>query len=326
MTQQINDQVYNATLGVLSDDNEGTIEQLLLEILEYEENHQPVTKYSGFEWHHVHGAPQTLNKLVVKRVLSVTLKTNKSTTYKLTDPEATRKALKDYLKMYESPEEEKTIPTDIFDIIIGHDEKKEIVNRSLNSEKPLHCLLWGSPASAKTLMIEELARLPRNHFVLGSALTKAGLYDVLFTERPKYLLLDELDKMDDASNLSALLSLMERGYIAETKYRRHRQLRLKTWVFASANRIDKIPQELMSRFIKLRFRDYTPDEFMEVVVTILRDREGFTEPLALHIAQAVLKELRSRDVRDAIKVARLLTEGRTREEVDKIIQILKKQE
>ena len=326
MTQQIDDRVYNATLTVLSADSKGIIEQLLLDIIEWEKIHPPTTKYSGFEWHHVHGAPQTLNRLVVKRVLSVTLKTNKSTMYKLTDPEATRKALKDYLGMFEAPKEEEVTPPDIFSIIIGHDEKKEILSRSLNSEKPLHCLLHGSPASAKTLMLEELTRLPRNHFVLGSALTKAGLYDVLFTERPRYLLLDELDKMDDASNLSALLSLMERGYIAETKYRRHRQLRLKTWVFASANRINKIPRELMSRFIKLRFRDYTQDEFMEVVVNILRDREGFTEPLALYIAQAVLTDLRSKDVRDAIKVARLLTKGRTREEADRVIQILKKQE
>jgi Holliday junction DNA helicase RuvB len=185
-------------------------------------------------------------------------------------------------------------------------------------------LLWGTVASAKTLILEDLARLPHNRFVLGSSLTKAGLFDVLFNERPRYLIIDELDKIDDAENLSALLSLMHKGYITETKYRRHRTLRLKTWVFASANEISRLPKELMSRFLLLRFRDYTDDEFIEVVVNVLKEQENISENLGIYIAERILKELNSRDVRDTVKCARLLRE-RTKEEVDKIIAILKRQ-
>jgi Holliday junction DNA helicase RuvB len=318
------DQVYDATLGALSS-AEG-LEQLLWEIVEYEKTHPPNTQYEGWEWHDVHGDPRTLNGLVTKRVLSVTLKTNKCTMYKLTDREATEKALKDYQGMFrEEKEEEEKIPPDLFDIIIGHEDKKDIIKRGLMSEKPVHILLWGTPASAKSLILEELSRLPRSHFILGSSLTKAGIYEVLFNERPKYLLLDELDKIDDPSNLTALLSLMERGLITETKSRRHRQIRLKTWVMASANRMEKIPVELLSRFVRLRFSDYTENEFMEVAVNVLRDREGVNEPLALYIGQAVLRELRSKDVRDAVKISRLLTGDKSRAEVDHIIGILRKQ-
>jgi Holliday junction DNA helicase RuvB len=179
--------------------------------------------------------------------------------------------------------------------------------------------------SAKTLIIEELSRLPNSKFVLGSSLTKAGLSEILFAEKPKYLLIDELDKIDSADNLSVLLSLMERGLITETKYRRHRLLRLKTWVFASANDINKLPPELLSRFLLLRFRDYTPAEYTDVVVKVLKEREGIPENIALYIADRVLRVLNSRDVRDSIKIARLISSNPSKEEVDKIVELIRRQ-
>jgi len=56
----------------------------------------------------------------------------------------------------------------------------------------------------------------------------------------------------------------------------------------------------------------------------LSQREGVCETLAVYIAQKVLNELNSRDVRDAIKVSRLLKE-KTKDEVDRIILILSRQ-
>jgi len=319
------EEIYKQALGLLLRDEAGNLEKLLREILQWETLHPPENKYSGFEWYAVHGDPRTLNSLVTRRILSITLKSNKYTCYKLTNREAVERALKDYSDITVTKEEEvREIPQDLFDIIIGHADKKEILRRCLESERPMHCLLWGSVASAKTLMLEELRRLPGSYFVLGSTLSKAGLYEVLFTNRPRYLVIDELDKVDDAHNLSGLLSLMERGWISETKYRRHKGFKLECWVYASANRIKRIPDELMSRFIPLRFRDYTHDEFIEVVVTLLTEREELPEWLGLHIAKGVLEKLRSRDVRDGLQVARLLRQ-QTREDADFVIDVLRKQ-
>lgn len=319
------DEVYSQTLRLLMGDDTGDMEKLLREIVDWEEANPLDQPYSGFEWYAVHGQPQTLNALVTKRVLSITLKTNKYTCYRLTCREAVEKALTDFSGLIEVREEEvREVPGDLFDIIIGHRDKKEIIHRCLDAERPIHALFWGSVASAKTLMLEELRRLPSSYFVLGSRLSKAGLFEILFQNRPRYLIIDELDKVDNQSDLAALLSLMERGHISETKYRRHRELDLVTWVMASANRVNKIPEELMSRFIPLRFRDYTPDEFIEVVVTLLTEREGLPDWLALHIAQAVLRIFRNRDVRDALQCARLLREH-TKEDADHVIDILKKQ-
>jgi len=319
-------EVYGAILTLLSHDTDGSMERLMKTILEYEREHPQRDQYDGWEWHHVFGDPRTLNGLVTRRILKVVFKSNKSTGYRAVDTQAIEKALADYQGTFVQEEAalEGQMPADLFRIVTGHEDKKDILLRSLKSEKPVHCLLWGTVASAKTLILEELARLPRSRLILGSSLTRSGLFDVLFNERPTYLIIDELEKIEDIENLSALLSLMHKGYVTETKYRRHRTIRLKTWVFASANEIFRLPKELLSRFLLLRFKDYTDDEFYEVVTNVLQEQESIAESLSLYIAEKVLRELNSRDVRDAIKVARLL-KTRTKEEVDTIVGILKRQ-
>jgi len=324
VTMEQQSEIYSNALTLLSHDTDGSMKKLLETIVEWEKNHPPKSEYDGFTWYDTFANPRTLNSLVTRRILKVVMKTNKYCCYRALDLQALEKALADYEGSFVQEVTEEQMPTDLFRIVTGHEDKKDIITRSLKADRPVHALLFGTVASAKTLMLEELSRLPNSRFVLGSALTKAGIFDVLFNERPRYLILDELDKIDDTENLSALLSLMHKGYISETKYRRHRSLRLKTWVFASANDITRLPKELLSRFLLLRFRDYTDDEFYEVVVNLLREQENIPENLSLYIAEKVLKSLNSRDVRDTCKVARLLKD-KTKEEVDRITDILKRQ-
>ncbi len=99
---------------------------------------------------------------------------------------------------------------------------------------------------------------------------------------------------------------------------------MKTWVFASANRIDRLPPELLSRFTKLRFRDYTDEEFLEVAVKVLTSREGVAESLAAYLADRTMRVLNSRDVRDPVRIARLL-KTRDKADVDHVINILSRQ-
>jgi len=323
MSTITSEEVYSNALTVLSHDSDGSIKKLLETIVEWEKGHPPKDEYDGFSWSMVFGDSRTLNSLVVRRILKVVFKSNKFCAYRTIDVRAIEKALADFEGSFVQEVVEEA-PLDLFKTIIGHPDKLEILFRSLKAERPVHCLLWGSPSSAKSLILEELSRLPRSRFILGSALSKAGVFDILFNDRPKYLILDEIDKIDDAQNLSALLSLMERGIVSESKYRRHRTIRLKTWVMAAANDISRLPREFLSRFLLLRFKDYSDNEFQEVTVSVLTEREGISENLAIYIAQKILTELGSRDVRDSCKVARLLTE-RSKAEVDKIISILKKQ-
>jgi len=320
----VNTETYNAVLTILSHDTDGEMKKLLERILEWEKAHPPKTEFDGFSWFDVHGDSRTLNSLVNRLILKVVFKSNKYCAYRALYLSTLERALADYEGSFTQLKTEEQMPTDLFKLVTGHDDKKNILLRSLQAEKPVHPLLFGSVASAKTLILEDLTRLPQSRFILGSSLTRAGLFDVLFNERPRYLIIDELEKIDDVENLSALLSLMHKGYISETKYRRHRTLRLKTWVFASANDISRLPKELLSRFLLLRFRDYTDDEFREVSVDVLREQENIPEHLGLYIAERVLYELNSRDVRDCVKVGRLLKQ-QTQEEVDNIVSILKRQ-
>jgi len=109
-----------------------------------------------------------------------------------------------------------------FETIVGHNDIKLILNKAILSERPIHVLLMGRPGCAKTMfLMEMMRRLKNSYFIVGSNTTKAGLVNQLFENEPKYLLIDELDKMN-ANDQVSLLHLMETGIISETKVKKTR--------------------------------------------------------------------------------------------------------
>jgi replication-associated recombination protein RarA len=209
-------------------------------------------------------------------------------------------------------------PEPLFESIVGYSDIKKLFQMSLSSEKPVHILLVGPPASAKTLFMLECMKLERSYFTLGTHSTKSGMIDYLFDKRPRYLIVDEIEHMP-IKDQTALLSLMETGIIAETKFQKTRNTHLKTWVFATSNATDRMLTPLLSRFIVLRFKQYTFGAFQEVSTQIL-GREGVQPDVASAIAGAVWTILKSKDIRDCIKLGRL---AKTKEDVDWIAQTLK---
>jgi replication-associated recombination protein RarA len=209
-------------------------------------------------------------------------------------------------------------PEPLFESIVGYSDIKKLFQMSLSSDKPVHILLVGPPASAKTLFMLECMKLERSYFTLGTHSTKAGMIDYLFDKRPRYLIVDEIEHMP-IKDQTALLSLMETGIIAETKFQKTRNTHLKTWVFATSNATDRMLTPLLSRFIVLRFKQYTFGAFQEVSTQIL-GREGVQPDVASAIAGAVWTILKSKDIRDCIKLGRL---AKTKEDVDWIAQTLK---
>lgn len=295
----------------------------MIKALELEEKNKENPGYLGWEWHEVAAHPVFLNNMVVRGLVKITYKSNSSTHYMLTDRNEIRNMLQELPESQERQEMSVVqIPNDIFDIIELHQDKKDVLMRSLVSEKPVHVLLLGSVGSAKSLFLMQLNTLPTAEFVLGSSLTRAGIIDLMFEKHPRYLIVDEIDKVNDQNNTTALLSLMETGILTETKYRRRRQEKFTTWVFAGANYEDRIPVELRSRFFILRFHEYTPDEYIQVGMNVLTKREGVKEDLAEHIVNKLLREVGTRDIRDVVKIARLC---KTKEEVNMLISIMQKQ-
>lgn len=209
-------------------------------------------------------------------------------------------------------------PEPLFDSIVGYNDVKKLFELSLSSEKPVHLLLVGPPASAKTLFMVECMRLERSYFTLGSHSTKSGMIDYLFDKRPRYLIVDEIEHMP-MKDQTALLSLMEAGILAETKFQKTRNTHLKAWVFASSNATDRMLTPLLSRFVVLHFKQYSFSSFQEVCTHIL-GREGITPDVAAAIAEAVWTKLKSKDIRDCIKIGRL---AKTKEDVEWITQTLR---
>ena len=105
-------------------------------------------------------------------------------------------------------QEEVESEDNFFDYIIGYNDVKKFLRMSINTEEPVHILLIGPPASAKTMFIKSMMKLNSSYFTDGGNSTKAGMLEYIFDNKPKYLLIDEIDKMS-TKDQTFLLNLME---------------------------------------------------------------------------------------------------------------------
>jgi MoxR-like ATPase len=193
---------------------------------------------------------------------------------------------------------------ELFDEIVGFDDVKALFKMAIQAERPVHLLLCGPPSSGKSLFMSSLNRLERSYYAVGSSSTKSGIFDYLFEHRPRYFIIDELEKMNKKDQAS-LLNLMESGILSELKHNQQRTTQLKTWVFASCNSTNKLLTPLLTRFRDIHFKPYTEEEFVEIVVNILDREEGVDRDIALIIADSVFNRLKSSNIRECVRIARL---------------------
>jgi Holliday junction DNA helicase RuvB len=211
----------------------------------------------------------------------------------------------------------------LFDDIVGFEDVKYLFKIAIEAERPVHLLLCGPPASAKSLFMRSLTRLERSYYSVGSSSTRSGIFDYLFEHRPRYFILDEVDKMNKKDQAS-LLNLMESGILSELKYKQQRTTQLKTWVFASCNSTDKLLPPLLTRFRDIHFKPYTEEEFVEIVINVLDREEGVDRDVAIVIADSVFNRLKSSNIRECVRVARLAKNNPA--EVNRIVNTFAKYE
>ena len=304
--------------------NPGWVEILqdALALQEREEAEYSAKEYSwlGFEWFEVHANPQTLKKMVTSKVLNITFSSHSATHYKIADPHLVREAIEAISEP--APLVEREIPSDLFDSIVGYPDVKTLARYALEAEKAAHLLLSGPPASAKTMFLLELRRLPQSYYALATTLTAAGLADILFVYEPRFILIDEVERLSP-EHIGVLNSLMATGIVSETKHGKTRELELDTRVFAAGIRVEKLPQDLLSRFTKLHFAPYSEQEFIEVTQRVLTTRES----TSLDNAEFIARELwrlhgQDADVRQAVQIARLSRGDRQR--IDEVLVALRK--
>ncbi|MEM3869214.1 MAG: AAA family ATPase [Candidatus Jordarchaeales archaeon] len=244
--------------------------------------------------------------------------------YLLVDREGIMKEIEEYESIQQVDESvtekvESGVPPDVFDVIEGYDDLKSFMLKIVTLDEPFHVLLVGPPGTAKTLFLMEIERLPNTKFITAGTSSKVGIRDMLIEEKPRILLIDELEKIDDPKDLSVLLTLMESQRIIVTKHKTHAVEKFPCSVIAACNRIDKLPRELLDRFQVFHLKEYTKDEFLKITTNYLAKRRGMDAELARYIAEKVSEY--SKSVREAIRTSKV---AKTKEDVDRMINLFKK--
>jgi len=218
----------------------------------------------------------------------------------------------------------KTVSTsnEIFADIEGYTDIKREFNKALESTSPVGILLVGPPGCGKSEFLKMIraAYEDKSVFIDGSYGSKAGIFEILKERRPKYVLLDEVDKLS-TQDQQALLNLMESGRLTKTTKSETYDIKLDAWVFATANNKDDILEPLFDRFERYFLHEYSDDEFKIIALQRLRKEGIQDEELALYIAVAVLRGLGRKSIRDIIRISR---KSKTIQDVDETILALKK--
>jgi len=210
------------------------------------------------------------------------------------------------ISAFDGPKHTQTYEDKFFSNIVGYSDVKKLLLKSIVSKEPVNILLTGPPSSCKTIfLLEILDAMDGTYFMDATSITSAGIIDYLFEHDTKYLLIDEIDKMK-AKDQAALLNAMETGIICETKlHGKTRQKSMKLWIFATSNDVDRLSKALRSRFMELHLKEYAYEEFLNIVRKLLKKRYRMDDNISDKIAYSVWNVMNSKDVRDAIKIAKL---------------------
>jgi Holliday junction DNA helicase RuvB len=212
-----------------------------------------------------------------------------------------------------SPEEK------FFQEVVGYPELKRLFMKSIISKEPVHILLTGPPASSKSLFLLKLGEgLDNAYFIDAVGASGPGMVEYMFKNEIKYLLVDEIDKMKK-NDQATLLNVMETGILSETKLRgKTRQKKMSLWIFATSNDVEKLTKPLRSRFMELHLNEYSYEEYVEICQRLLNKKYHLPSELSDRIAYLVWNRMKSRDVRDVLKIAKL---ARTTEDAEWLVDV-----
>jgi len=292
-------------------------------------NEQFYNKLSCFSYKDVNISPAQLRKLFEKSILfRHPYSSSKLNYYFIPYPNILKDVLNEFSKEKEpiTREEIERILNRLNEEFVGNDHIKKMVEVFLKAkpEERIHLLIYGSPATGKTLVAEIIYEelKEKSYFVTATDMSKAGLFNLLFGYRPSILIIDEIEKVDRKKDLDTLHSLMEGGYIIRTKgdYLTGKIL-LNTKVLALANEIKKLRPSILSRFIKLEAKVPTREEFIKILLTKAK-KLGVNEELAKKIAEeCYINGLDVRESQNILKIAKYMNDM---DAIKEIIQHQKK--
>ncbi len=260
----------------------------------------------GWSYQHVRVQPSILTHLFIDGYLDIVFRSNTYTGYRLSElGKSVISSMQEQNRAEPDTAQPLEINESIFSDIVGHEDVKELLTVCLLAEKPVHVLLAGPPALAKSLFLWDIERAARGRalWLIGSGTSKSGLWDKVAERQLQILLIDELDKMD-AADTASLLSLMEGGRLVRAKRGRELNLHNELRVVAASNLLDKLSPELKSRFAIRKLKAYSRSEYLTVVKRVLVIRENLDEKMADEVARSL--DGLTIDVREAVRVARVV--------------------
>jgi Holliday junction DNA helicase RuvB len=200
-----------------------------------------------------------------------------------------------------SPEER------FFSSICGYSDIKRLLMRAIVFRESISILLCGPPACSKTVFLIDIMKgLDNTCYIDCTNTTGAGLVDKMFNSTINYLLLDEIEKMSKKDQ-NVLLNVLETGMLIETKVSKTRSKKMKNLkVFATTNNVDALSAPLRSRFMEFHLPEYTFDQFCEIARRLLSKRLGHSDQVADEISATVWNEIKSRDIRNVLSIAKLV--------------------
>lgn len=182
----------------------------------------------------------------------------------------------------------------IFEDIIGYHDIKKIMRNMLSSEHPISILLDGSAGCGKSMFLKNVEQFNAENsvYVDGSKATKAGIFGRLFADtenKIKYLIIDEIDKLN-VNDQESLLTLIEDGRVIQTQKNGTMSKQYSNLsVIAASNVKDDILEPLLTRFYKIKIKDYTESQFKEIGFKVL-PKYNLSHRVIEHIVESVWKQ------------------------------------
>jgi len=211
----------------------------------------------------------------------------------------------------------------IFSAIVGYDDLKLRLIREIESEHNNNVLLVGPPGTAKSLFGMEMQKhLKQCYYFDGTGLSWRGLFDFLASRKgAKIVFIDEIDKLNKKEQTS-LYNLMETGkVIYQTAKIQYNFLMPGLKVFATSNSIERLNKPLKSRFAIFRLPEYDYEEFQAIGIKLLSHEYKLPQQTAEYVIDAVWNKMNSRDVRDLLKIAKIVRKNDSPQDIEQLIEV-----
>lgn len=240
--------------------------------------------------------PGNLAYLKRKRLMYKPVNTNTYKVWEFTNKEMVDQALQQVSPPQEQERMKETQPVGKVDLseldklieVRDVDARIKKVMRKAVTKPGIHIAFVGPPGTGKSLIAGVIENLPRSLRVPGTDVTRASLRDDLVDKRPRFLVFDEMDKVQGTNAMDAvqLLSrVMEEQVLSVQVTGKETTVNLPLNLFAFGNTYN-FPSNIKDRFLPLYMREYTEDEFRELILTAFPKYEGINKELA----EAVLEE------------------------------------